>query len=629
MLKRLYFLKYLLLMAILFSDTQPVMSQSIHYLSGKKDWTQWFKCMECHDDHQYTAGYSRSVHRENACTSCHKGITNIDKHSEGLQLPVEPRCESCHPREAKNFRTNVHFLMQNFTCYDCHLDIHTVQKSDQELKKKIIQSCVACHPQDNYVHSGHALAVLEKNNLDAASCDDCHGLHNTRMLHTSAEKYPQEAREFYNKSCKRCHSDKEMMVRNNLSTITVEEYEHTYHGKVQGLGYPTAVAGCADCHTSHNILPKEDPNSTVHPDNLIENCGRCHKNSNANFVKYAPHADYTNYKNHPVLFITFISMSSLLIIVFVFFWIHTFLWWRKDYWDKYKMEAAGISLKTHLPVDEAAQVVQRFDVKSRIMHLILIISFFMLVITGMPLKFHTTVWAKFLIRMLGGAHAAGNIHRLAAAVMILLFLYTLYLSVKFLMPKGKFSFKVLFQRLFGEDSLFPNKKDWEDLKGMFRWFFDKGEKPQFTRWTYWEKFDFLAVFWGMLAIGGTGIILWAPELASYIFPGWIFNIATIIHSDEALLASGFIFTVHFFNTHFIPSKFPMDTVIFTGRYRIEELYESRRLEYDELKKSGELEKIKKNYPSIITSLISAGTGLFSLALGLLLTILIIWGVFFS
>ena len=47
-------------------------------------------------------------------------------------------------------------------------------------------------------------------------------------------------------------------------------------------------------------------------------------------------------------------------------------------------------------------------------------------------------------------------------------------------------------------------------------------------------------------------------------PGWFLNVATIIHSDEALLADGFIFTVHFFNTHLRPEKFPMDIVDLHG-----------------------------------------------------------------
>ena len=101
------------------------------------------------------------------------------------------------------------------------------------------------------------------------------------------------------------------------------------------------------------------------------------------------------------------------------------------------------------------------------------------------------------------------------------------------------------QRLFGPDSLCPNLRDIRDVVGMVRWFLFMGPKPTFERWTYWEKFDFLAVFWGMFAIGGSGLMLWFPEFFGYFLPGWMFNVATIIHSDEALLATGFIFTVHF------------------------------------------------------------------------------------
>ena len=83
--------------------------------------------------------------------------------------------------------------------------------------------------------------------------------------------------------------------------------------------------------------------------------------------------------------------------------------------------------------------------------------------------------------------------------------------------------------------------------------------------TYWEKFDYWAVFWGMAIIGGSGLMLWFPEAFARVLPGWVFNIALLVHGEEALLAVGFIFTIHFFNSHLRPDKFPMDMVIFTGR----------------------------------------------------------------
>ena len=98
------------------------------------------------------------------------------------------------------------------------------------------------------------------------------------------------------------------------------------------------------------------------------------------------------------------------------------------------------------------------------------------------------------------------------------------------------------------------------------------------------------MFWGVAVIGVTGLLLWFPTVFTRVMPGWMVNVATTIHSDEALLAVGFIFSVHFFNTHFRPEKFPIDTVIFTGGMPLEEFKHDRPREYQQLVESGELEQ---------------------------------------
>jgi hypothetical protein len=163
---------------------------------------------------------------------------------------------------------------------------------------------------------------------------------------------------------------------------------------------------------------------------------------------------------------------------------------------------------------------------------------------------------------------------------------------------------------------------------MFRWFFNRGQMPRFDRWTYWEKFDFLAVFWGMFAIGLSGLMLWFPEVSSYIFPGWVINMATVVHSEEAFLAAIFIFTVHFFNNHFVPDKFPLEPNIFTGRYPLSALRRERPLEYERLVALGRLEELKREGPGILTQLLASLIGLTSLLLGLFLTGLILWASWF-
>jgi len=582
-------------------------------------------CTNCHDDEVFRARFAGSVHGNNSCTSCHADIRNLPAHMTGSEKPAPVNCGSCHQEVDRAFRKNFHYIQEDFRCTDCHRGIHALERADSNFKLAVIKKCTECHANEEYVASGHAESVL-KGNQDSAACSDCHGLHDTRVYHTSLETYPGEAREFYTQKCKKCHADKAIMGRFGLSADMVKYYEATYHGKVEEIGYPTRVAGCADCHTSHNILPKADTRSSIHPNNLITNCGRCHRGFHARFVAYKAHPNYYDRKSYPALFWTFVFMSGLLIGTFLFFWVHTALWWRKSYWEKHKREKLGIESESLPPGSEGLMPVQRFTLKERIIHVLLILSFMTLVMTGFPLKYHAAPWAGTLIGLWGGAHRAGVFHRIAAAFLSVLFLYVAWLSFRFVFPRREGT-KGWLQRLLGPDSLCPNLKDLKDMAAMFRWFFNRGEMPRFDRWTYWEKFDFMAVFWGMFAIGGSGFLLWSPEWSSWIVPGWVLNVAALVHSEEALLAALFIFTVHFFNAHFIPTKFPMDPIIFTGRYRLEEMKEQKPLQYERLQAEGNLDALKRKYPGIALKIVSGIFGLASLLLGLYLTVLILWAIF--
>ncbi len=267
---------------------------------------------------------------------------------------------------------------------------------------------------------------------------------------------------------------------------------------------------------------------------------------------------------------------------------------------------------------------QRFSRLQRIQHIVMIISFISLALTGMTLKFAYTSWAYFISHLLGGFENAGNIHRFAAVVMILVFISHIVDVIR--MKKKLFvSWKAL---ILGPDSMMFNKKDWEDFKASLKWFVGKGERPQYGRWTYWEKFDYFAVFWGVFVIGSTGATLWFPEFFTLFLPGWVLNVTTIIHSDEALLATGFIFTVHFFNTHLRPEKFPMDIVIFTGSVPVDEFKLDRPAEYEEIVKRGELEKnLVEPYQPIVVQAIKL-FGWVALSFGFFMVIWIIYSMIF-
>ena len=172
----------------------------------------------------------------------------------------------------------------------------------------------------------------------------------------------------------------------------------------------------------------------------------------------------------------------------------------------------------------------------------------------------------------------------------------------------------------------PTLQDWRDFVAHNRWFFGKGPKPEFDRWTYWEKFDYFAVFWGVAIIGTSGLIMWFPIFFTRFLPGWIINIALMIHSDEALLAAGFIFSIHFFNTHFRIEKFPMDTVIFSGRVSKNEMLHERRRWYDRLVAEGRLDEYRVRDEWLRWKSIARTFGYVFFGLGLVLLVLIIYAM---
>jgi len=259
---------------------------------------------------------------------------------------------------------------------------------------------------------------------------------------------------------------------------------------------------------------------------------------------------------------------------------------------------AQVGGKTTLPVDRREFV--RFPHLYRVLHACMIVSFITLALTGLSLKFSYTPWAARFSRLLGGFETAGYVHRFAAIVMFGTFTAHV-IGLLRQKRRDKATWKSI---LFGPNTLLPTKQDMHEFVATIKWFIGMGARPQYGRWTYWEKFDYFAVFWGIVVIGSTGLTLWFPVFFTRFLPGSFINVATIIHSDEALLATGFIFTVHFFNTHLRPEKFPMDTTIFTGHMPLAELKRDKPREYAALVASGELEQhLEEPQPAIVVKTI--------------------------
>lgn len=575
-------------------------------------------CLGCHSTKFSASAYAASVHGKNACTSCHVEIVDLAKHLRGETKINKVHCERCHKKETAEHYNSVH-VQKGVVCASCHTDVHTHTYWKKD-KRIVIAKCIQCHDHEKgYQMSVHGKAVT-KGNMDSAACNDCHNLHDIKPL----TKGSHQEREFHTQVCMKCHSNKELMEKNKIYNVAVKSYMESYHGKNYRLGFPEKVAGCADCHSAHSILPKADPNSTVHPNNLVKMCAQCHPKATPMFAKFYAHGEHDREK-YPILFYTFVSMTGLLLGTFTVFWIHSLLWMFRGFVENREKIAAGHAgtLREH-HIDEAHKQYRRFLPRHVFLHILVITSFLGLSLTGLPLKFADQPWAKVFMGLYGGAANAAFAHRICAGITFVYFAGALLLSFHFLFVRKDLPGNWL-QRMFGPDSLMPNFRDIKDVTGMIKWFLFMGPKPTFERWTYWEKFDFIAVFWGMFAIGGSGLMLWFPEFFGFFLPGWMFNVATIIHSDEALLATGFIFTVHFFNTHGRPEKFPMDFVIFNGQISKEELIEERGDQWKRYQALGIMENYAcKKTSGVLYDFVLKTFGFIAVIIGITLVVLMLF-----
>lgn len=270
------------------------------------------------------------------------------------------------------------------------------------------------------------------------------------------------------------------------------------------------------------------------------------------------------------------------------------------------------------PAPSATRYVQRFDRIDRTLHLLLMITFFGCALTGIPLLFSSAGWAATMAHVLGGFAVTHLLHRVFAAVMILVFLTHVFRLIQRVLVRRDYGI------FWGPRSLVPQPKDVVQLFEHVRWFVGLGPRPVFDRYTYWEKFDYWGVFWGMAIIGGSGLLLWFPVVFARVLPGWVFNIALLVHGEEALLAVGFIFTIHFVNCHLRPEKFPMDPVIFTGRVSERDLAEERPAEYARMVAGPGLRDA--GAPSRRSSIIGRLVGTTAVVIGLLIVGLIVYAM---
>lgn len=438
--------------------------------------------------------------------------------------------------------------------------------------------CVECHAEQERINnlSIHGKAELLKNLPAGALCLTCHEFNHLTNPVKAIEKavfsdllkgnvHPPDV------SCMRCHQDKTIAAVFSFAPHVPTEFEHSIHYRKAMLGDKRAPL-CFDCHGTHTVRAVTDPSSSVYEGQKTKVCANCHSGANATFASTFDHKPIDK-NTKPVEFWTISMFKALTLGTFLALGLLMFL----DVFTYIRMAITPAHKRGHAhPISkDKVRYVKRLDTHLRIQHFLMLASVITLAITGWPMFEPTSASAHLIVRAFGGAVVVPIVHRIAGVVMIgdlfyhLVYLYSHYRS-------GKRNHPML-----------PKLKDAADVWQLMLYYFGiASKKPEFEQFSFIEKFDYWAVFWGVAMMGVSGLVLMFPTVITRLFPALAVKISLIIHADEALLAATVLFIWHFYNVHLKPGIFPMNWAWLTGRMRSDIYEEEHTAHVKDLKAKG-------------------------------------------
>ncbi|MFO7901515.1 MAG: cytochrome c3 family protein [Planctomycetota bacterium] len=613
------------------------------------------------------------------CTSCHpehRMRPVDDSRSDVHPKHLVQTCGACHQDQRTAMRKGVHHAAGRkradgsgmpLACSQCHGEnAHAMLPVDHSQSPVFLDNqvdvCGGCHeePLATYEASVHGHGLRESGLLVTAVCADCHGahdsyyaadtrsrLHPTNVAHTCGEchhyieerlktsvhgrgdgpgivsrRETSDGEAKRKPSCVDCHQGHDqphpektqfrVQLPNRCGNCHAEisqQYTASLHGELTQLGYGPA-AKCSDCHGAHTILAAGNPQSRLAVGKRVDTCRTCHPYAVANFAEFDPHANPKNRTQYAGLYQLLAGTEFVVYVLFGLFVVHAFLWFTRSL-----VHTFVYGRQRGLSGEQWAIV--RFSPMLRVCYFVFTVSFVALALTGLPLKYSRNQWASELAEGLGGFEATSTWHHFFA-VLVLVTSVGCVVSVAAKLIQLRRRNATWRSLLFGPDSLVPNGRDVRDLWGMSRWFFGLGRKPRFERWTYWEKLDVWALVLTVGIIGGSGLMLWYPNLCCLVVSGSALNVAKVLHSRIALLAASFIFIIHVFHWHLRPEKFPMDVSLWTGLAGARALRRSRTDYVERLREEGQLSSLLVAVPSMRTFWPVIAIGACILVLGLLL-----------
>ncbi|HET9063171.1 MAG TPA: hypothetical protein VFO62_07780, partial [Candidatus Binatia bacterium] len=373
-------------------------------------------------------------------------------------------------------------------------------------------------------------------------------------------------------TCARCHADDSLANRYGFAVSRSVSWGRSYHGIASTYG-ESASANCASCHGFHDIFPSSDPRSSVHEANLDETCGNCHAGASATFARIPVHSLVDRESNfvpwlvrevYAILVVGLIGAFVVFVLVDLFGRFRIRMGWgpaETEHVDRVEWEDEDLLISP-------TETFERMGYQARLQHGVLILSFLLLVATGLPVFLHDSEWMHALLDIEGGFRLRSKLHRIAAVVLIGLSVWHLAILAMLPQARGWFGRMMITRRDvvdFAKDLLFS--------LGIVQ------RRPAMGHYGLVEKLEYGAVLWGNLVMIATGTILWRPDWFLDWTPEWTFEVCRIIHGFEATLAFLAIIIWHMYHVHLRPDVFPMSWAWLTGRISREEMRHHHPDEY--------------------------------------------------
>jgi cytochrome b subunit of formate dehydrogenase len=552
------------------SDAQQAYAHSLHAKPTKAG-DPAATCQDCHGDvHQIVPGddpRSPIAHANipATCGKCHGQRFLMESNGESAQ-PFVSYQESVHGRAVEKGSAKA------AVCTDCHGSHEILPANEQNSpisKFNVPATCGKCHSvvQQTFMASIHGQGIVRGNTL-APVCTDCHGIH-TIKPHADPNA-PVSERNLSVDVCARCHRGVRLSQEFGIPGGRVSSYMDSYHG-LAVEGGSVVAANCSSCHGVHDILPSSDPHSTINHANLQATCGKCHKGVTQKFILTRVHLE-DGIHPHDIgsIAVKWVRIAYILLIWTVIggMFLHNLIIWRRKAIVRREMQNPKMT---------------RMTTHQRWQHLILLSSFFVLVMTGFALKFPNSWFAEILGM---GEHLRSIVHRVAGVVLIGAGIYHVFYLIA--AREGR--------RLICD--LAPRPHDaFDAVRTMLFYLGFCEERPAFGRFNYAEKAEYWALVWGTALMGLTGIMLWAKVWVGDLFARWWVDVATTVHYYEAILATLAILVWHFYQVFFDPDVYPMNWAWWDGKMPIEHYRQEHPLDKDSISQPGDPSSDSEPKPS--------------------------------